>query len=105
MKEAGLDAARLSAAGYGEFHPLNANDTEAHRARNRRVDLVLDELRRRLGSTFTAEELADQYGEDTSWADELSGMESWIVDAAFYRYLREARNYAGGRATAEPDPT
>jgi chemotaxis protein MotB len=41
VKEAGLDAARLSAAGYGEFHPLNANDTEAHRARNRRVDLVI----------------------------------------------------------------
>jgi hypothetical protein len=75
------------------------------REANRRVDRVLDELRRRLGSTFTAEELADHYGEGTGWADELSGMESWIVDAAFYRYLREARNYAGGRAPAEPDPT
>ena len=76
-----------------------ADTREAHR----RVDLVLDELRRRLGSTFTAEELADAYGEGTGWADDLSGMESWIVDAAFYRYLREARNYAGGRAPAEPD--
>jgi hypothetical protein len=28
-------------------------------------------------------------------------MESWIVDAAFHRYLREARNYAGGRAPVE----
>jgi hypothetical protein len=74
------------------------------REANRRVNLVLDQLRRRLGSTFSAEELADVYGQGTGWADEPSGMESCIVDAAFHRYLREARNYAGGRAPAEPDP-
>jgi hypothetical protein len=67
------------------------------REANRRVNLVIDELRRRLGSTFTAQELADHYGAGTDWADELSGMESWIVDAAFDRYLREAQNYSGGR--------
>jgi chemotaxis protein MotB len=32
---------RLSAAGYGEFHPVTSNDTEEGRARNRRVDLVV----------------------------------------------------------------
>jgi chemotaxis protein MotB len=37
----GMDASRLSAAGYGQFHPLNPNDTDAHRARNRRVDVVV----------------------------------------------------------------
>jgi len=37
----GIDADRLSAAGYGQYHPLNLNDTPAHRARNRRVDLVI----------------------------------------------------------------
>ena len=67
------------------------------REANRRVNLVIDELRRRLGSTFTAQELADHYGQGTSWADELAGLESWIVDAAFDRYLREAQNYSGGR--------
>jgi len=41
ITEAGIDASRLSAAGYGEFHPLNANDSDEHRARNRRVDLVI----------------------------------------------------------------
>jgi DNA-directed RNA polymerase specialized sigma subunit len=71
------------------------------REATRRVNMVLDELRRRLGSTFTVEELADTYGEGTSWADAASGMESWIVDAAFHRYLREAKNYAGGRAPVE----
>jgi chemotaxis protein MotB len=40
----GIDAGRLSAAGYGQYHPLNPNDTEAHRARNRRVDLVILDL-------------------------------------------------------------
>jgi chemotaxis protein MotB len=32
---------RLSAAGYAEFHPVASNDTEAGRAQNRRVDLVV----------------------------------------------------------------
>jgi hypothetical protein len=64
----------------------------------RRVGLVLDELRRRLGSTFSVEELADFYGDGTSWADELAGVDSSVIDAAFHRYAREAKNYAGGRA-------
>jgi chemotaxis protein MotB len=32
---------RVSAAGYAEFHPVADNDTEAGRAENRRVDLVI----------------------------------------------------------------
>ncbi|AHF07815.1 OmpA/MotB family protein [Desulfitobacterium metallireducens] len=40
---------RLSAAGYGEFRPLTSNDTDAGRARNRRVDLVI--LRSKYDST------------------------------------------------------
>jgi chemotaxis protein MotB len=32
---------RISAAGYGEYHPVATNDTEAGRAENRRVDLVV----------------------------------------------------------------
>jgi chemotaxis protein MotB len=32
---------RLSAAGYGEFHPRVANDGSDNRARNRRVDIVI----------------------------------------------------------------
>jgi chemotaxis protein MotB len=32
---------RLSAAGFGEFHPVAPNDTREGRARNRRVDLVV----------------------------------------------------------------
>lgn len=40
-----FDPRRLSAAGYGEFHPRAANDTPANRARNRRVDIVILEYR------------------------------------------------------------
>lgn len=34
-------AERISAAGYGEFHPVASNDTPEGRALNRRVDLVV----------------------------------------------------------------
>jgi chemotaxis protein MotB len=51
VQEAGIAPHRLSAAGYGQFHPRAGNATEADRARNRRVDIViLNE------STATAEE-------------------------------------------------
>jgi hypothetical protein len=68
------------------------------------VDLVVEELRRRLGSSFTLEELADLYAAGADWAHDLarsrmvSGDASWAVDAAFARYSREAADYAGGRA-------
>lgn len=41
VKNVGIDATRLSAAGYGEFHPRGPNATADGRARNRRVDLVI----------------------------------------------------------------
>jgi len=37
----GITPTRLSAGGYAEFHPVSANDTEAGRALNRRVDIVV----------------------------------------------------------------
>lgn len=36
-----IDASRLSAVGYGETKPIDTNQTEAGRSRNRRVDLVI----------------------------------------------------------------
>ncbi|MGE0039821.1 MAG: flagellar motor protein MotB [Vicinamibacterales bacterium] len=36
-----VDASRLSAAGYAEFHPRVPNDSAASRARNRRVDIII----------------------------------------------------------------
>lgn len=37
----GISPGLLSAAGYAEYHPASANDTDQGRARNRRVDLVI----------------------------------------------------------------
>ena len=37
----GLAPERASAAGYGEFHPIAPNDTDAGRSLNRRVDVVV----------------------------------------------------------------
>jgi chemotaxis protein MotB len=51
QNELGLDAARLSAAGYGEFRPRVPNASGAERAQNRRVDLVILNT-----ATSTAEE-------------------------------------------------
>ena len=36
-----IDPRRLSAAGYGEFHPVDSNTTPEGRAHNRRVDIVI----------------------------------------------------------------
>jgi hypothetical protein len=64
---------------------------------------VVEELRRRLGSSFLLGELADLYGSGTDWAAELAfrhgagGESSSVVDAAFARYAGEASDYAGGR--------
>jgi hypothetical protein len=70
----------------------------------RAVAGVVDELRKRLGSSFILDELADLYGEGTDWATELADRygagtdAALVVDAAYARYAREASNYAGGRA-------
>jgi len=41
IERAGVRPERLSAAGYGEFHPLVPNDSADARAQNRRVDIVI----------------------------------------------------------------
>lgn len=64
---------------------------------------VGDELRRRLGSSFEIEELAQLYASGTDWAEDLAqraraGTDTpAVVDAAFGRYSREAADFAGGR--------
>ncbi|MBI3182084.1 MAG: OmpA family protein [Myxococcales bacterium] len=41
LEDRGLAKERLSVAGYGEFHPIIANDSAEHRGLNRRVELVV----------------------------------------------------------------
>jgi chemotaxis protein MotB len=41
IEHVGIAPTRLSAAGYGEFHPRVANDSPGNRARNRRIDIII----------------------------------------------------------------
>jgi chemotaxis protein MotB len=41
IQNVGIEPGRLSAAGYGEFHPRVANDSPLNRARNRRIDIII----------------------------------------------------------------
>ena len=79
-----------------------------YRALGRIVVAVQDELRKRLGSTFSVAELAALYRDVvTDWAFEVptgapENLERWdpsaAADAAFYLYMREAADFGGGRA-------
>lgn len=44
VQAAGIDPTRLSAAGYGEFHPRVDNTSPDNRARNRRIEIVVLEV-------------------------------------------------------------
>ena len=66
------------------------------------ADVVVEELRRRLGSSFMVDELADLYGATPTGRSAMARRHAAgtdaasVVDAAFARYLREAKDFAGG---------
>ncbi|MDQ3740362.1 MAG: hypothetical protein M3389_05380 [Actinomycetota bacterium] len=84
---------------------------DQRRVLERVVDTVVAELRRRLGSRFTSDELVALYDEGTTWVIEIATRmapgdpDAWdprvTADAAFARYLREASDYAGGQRILE----
>ena len=41
LVDAGMDSRNLSAAGYGEFAPVESNDTPEGRGKNRRIEITL----------------------------------------------------------------
>lgn len=41
LQDAGVDPTKLSAAGYGPYQPIAANDSPEHRSLNRRIEIVL----------------------------------------------------------------
>jgi hypothetical protein len=84
-----LEAARDDAERYAQLLEL--------------LNLVLAELRRRVGQTYTLQELAAAYGESESWAREIlqerAGVPGWprdlttVLAAAFDAYQRGAGDY------------
>ena len=90
--------------GYGRLEAARS-EPDRYRALGRVALAVEDQLRRRLGSTFSVRELVELYREGTDWCldvgiaasnGDVSGV-SAACDAAFYLYMREAVDYAGGR--------
>jgi len=84
-----LEAARDDRRRYGQLLEL--------------LELVLDELRKRIGQTYTLAELVSAYGESERWAretlEERAEMPGWprdltvVVAAAFDAYQRGAVDY------------
>jgi len=80
-------------------------DPKERRRADRVVGAIEDELRRRIGPTFGAGELAELYGQGTDWclqvaADAVPGLDAdprSLADAAFWLYLRRATDFAGGQ--------
>lgn len=81
------------------------SEPRERRLADRVVEAIRDELRRRIGPTFSAAELAALYGEGTDWCQQVAidvapaiEHESQVLaDAAFWLYLRGATDFAGGR--------
>lgn len=75
------------------------------RQADRVVAAIQDGLRRRIGPTFSAAELAELYGRGTDWCLQvatdtgpgLAADARSLADAAFWLYLRGAIDFAGGR--------
>jgi hypothetical protein len=74
-----------------------------YRRLHAQLDIVTEQLRRRVGSVFTLEELASEYQRAEPWVQEaiaeLPPAERWpaglttATDAAFHLYARGARDY------------
>src|SRR4051794_27449747 len=86
---------------------LEAAPREQRRILDRVTERIYAELRRRLGSAFSVDELVDLYEAGTEWTQHIAMTaapeDPWaweprtVVDGTFARYVREAADYAGGR--------
>jgi hypothetical protein len=82
-------------------------DPRERRLADRVVEAIRVELRRRIGPTFSATELADLYAQGTDWAlrvagdiaPAVEGRAQVLADAAFWAYLRGATDFATARLT------
>src|SRR3954470_23888866 len=86
---------------------LESAPREQRRVLERVTERIYADLRRRLGSAFSIDELVDLYERGTDWALQIAMVAApddrgaWgprlVIDGAFARYVREAADYAGGR--------
>ncbi|MEA2354242.1 MAG: hypothetical protein QOD61_371 [Solirubrobacteraceae bacterium] len=85
---------------------LREAPSERRATLERVCERIYQELRRRLGGSFSALELVAVYETGNDWYLQLAAgvapdapwaWDARVADAAFHRYLREAYDYAGGR--------
>jgi hypothetical protein len=99
-----LDVVRREwADGYRRFDDLSRDRVAGERLRAQ-LDVVTDELRKRVGQTFTLEQLAQAYERADEWAreavSERAATPGWprtlaiVQEAAFHLYQRGAVDYA-----------
>jgi hypothetical protein len=89
--------------GYRRFRDLSRDRLAADRL-SLQLDVVTDELRKRVGQTFTLEDLAARYAAADEWVrdtvSERAPTPGWprtlsiVQDAAFHLYQRGAVDYA-----------
>jgi hypothetical protein len=90
--------------GWRAYEAL-ADDGASRRQADRVISAIHEELRQRIGVTFTSAELADLYSRGTDWclqvavetSPALIGEAQALADAAFWIFLRRAGDFAGGR--------
>ena len=103
MPQATLDATRQEwEEGYRRLEAA-ASDRQRYAQLLAELELVLDELRRRIGQTFTLDELAAAYAGADRWVQdalaEHDPAPGWpkrlttVQDAAFHVYSRGAVDY------------
>jgi hypothetical protein len=84
------------------------DDPRRRRLADQVIAAIRVELRRRIGPTFNADELADLYAAGTDWAQQIAidvapaaaDDAQSLADAAFWGHLRGAGDFAGGRTLA-----
>jgi hypothetical protein len=89
--------------GYRRFEAAACEPVAGQRLRAQ-LEVALDELRKRIGQTFTLDELVAAYRRSDEWlrgaVSERAATPGWarnlalVQDAAFHLYQRGARDYA-----------
>lgn len=101
---AGVESARHQwQDGHRRVEAVARTDARAHWRLLAQIEILTDELRRRIGQTFVLADLSAAYADSERWTQDAlaesgvpvrPGEESTAQDAAFHLYARRARDYA-----------
>jgi hypothetical protein len=99
-----LEAARQQWAEGSRRLESQASDPDVYERLLNQLEAATEELRKRVGETFTLAQLADVYGASDTWmreaVEERAATPGWarqlsvVQDAAFHLYARGATDYS-----------